>query len=292
MTPLLACCFPSCTAFGVPVERQERQLCACCGRPLGGAPFGPAPGFEFEGWLGSGYYADVFRVVDRRSGAPCAAKLYAEEPSKRRVAERELAALRRLAHPRLPALRAWFDAGPWRVVAMELVEGRDLRSSVEAVGPLAAERVVSLGGQACEVLAAIADEGWTYRDLHPRNVHPDTPKGLMLLDLDNSRPPGAPAEPAGRAGYRAPELAGGGAVTPACDVFSLAGCMAFALTGVDPPERPGPLSDLRGRLGDAPALADLLDACRQAEPARRPSAAALRAALRSLAPSPDGRTRG
>jgi serine/threonine protein kinase len=104
----------------------------------------------------------------------------------------------------------------------------------------------------------------------------------MLLDLDNARPPDAPGEPAGRAGYRAPELERGGSVTPACDVFSLAGCLYFALVGDDPPEQPGPLPGRRRRLDASSPLADLLDACRQADPARRPPAAVVHASLRSL----------
>lgn len=281
MRESVRCVFPSCAAFGTPVDAIKHWCCARCGRPLGGVPFGPGPGFVIERWLGSGYYADVFQVAEVQTGASFAAKLYADTAAQRRAADCEIAALQALAHPRLPAFRAWFEAGPWRCVVMELVEGINLRDIVETAGTLTVERVVKLGGEACEALAAIADAGWTYRDLHPKNLHPFTPKGTMLLDFDNARPPHTPAALAGRAGYRAPELDWGGAVSPACDVFGLAGCLYFALVGDDPPERPGPLPDLRLRLGAAANLASLLDACRAAEPARRPHANAVRAALSS-----------
>ena len=97
----------------------------------------------------------------------------------------------------------------------------------------------------------------------------------MLLDFDNGRPAGWPAQVGGRVGYRAPELEQVGPVFPACDVYSLAGCLAFALTGEDPPEVPGPIQALRSLLAGRPAVGALADDCRHADPARRPSASAL-----------------
>jgi serine/threonine-protein kinase len=279
VTAPIACLFPGCAELGVPVGAPGVRLCRGCGRPLGGARFGPPPGYRVASFLGSGYFADVFLVRELESGAAGAAKLYADVPAKRRAAACETEALRRLSHPRLPSLRTTFDEGGWRFVVMELVEGVNLRQEVEAGGPLPVEPVVRLGVEACQLFGYVASLGWTYRDLHPKNVHRQTPKGAMLVDLDGARPPGAPARPAGRIGYRAPELDGDRPVTPACDLYSLAGCLYFGLTGQDPPTEPGPLTGLRDRLGSHAGLADLLDACRRADPARRPSADALGAAL-------------
>jgi eukaryotic-like serine/threonine-protein kinase len=256
-----------------------RRCCRGCGRPVRGPSFGPRPGYRIDAFLGSGYYADVFRALDLATGGAYAAKVYADEPAKRQAAAREADALRRLAHPRLPAFKAAFDDGGWAFVVMELVEGANLRDEVTTHGPLALDQVVTLGLEACEVFQYVASQRWTYRDLHPKNIHRATPKGAMLVDFDGARPPEWPAHPGGRIGYRAPERDEGGRLTPACDIYSLAGCLSFALTSEDPPERPGPLPDLRARLASAPQLADALDDCRRADPARRPSVDALRAAL-------------
>lgn len=278
-----ACVFPPCTAVGVPITASRRRFCGRCGRPLGGSRLGPERRYQVSGFLGSGYYADVFRAVEVETGLPYAAKVYRGGVRRTRAAIREQEALRSLSHHRLPALRDSFREGDRTFVVMELVGGASLRHDVETRGPFAAGQVVALAVDLCEVFEYIAAREWTYRDLHPRNVHRDTPKGTMLLDLDGARPPHWPAQPAGRIGYRAPELARGGDVTPACDVYSLAGCLYFALTGRDPPPEPGPLAGLRGPLSAPSSLAGVLDACRSPEPEQRPSARALRARLEATA---------
>ena len=230
--------------------------------------------YEVEAPIGAGYYADVFRVVDRETGTRYAAKVYGPGAARRAAAAREVEALARLAHPRVPALREAFDEGDWRVVVMELVPGPNLRALVEARGPLPIERVRRIGIEACQALGHIGAQGWTYRDLHPKNLHPETPKGTMLLDFDGARPPGWPARPSGRIGYRAPELGAGRGVSAACDVYSLAGCLFFALTGED-------ADCLERRASSVPrrGLFAVLEACRRAEPAARPTTDDLAALL-------------
>ncbi|HEY3107829.1 MAG TPA: protein kinase [Chloroflexota bacterium] len=240
------------------------------------------PGYRVEACLGSGYYADVFRVVDLGSGRAYAAKVYTGDPAGVEAAAREAEALRALSHRRVPALRETFDQAGWPIVVMELVPGRNLRAEVAARGPLALARTLELAIEACELLEHVAARGWTYRDLHPKNIHPSTPRGVMLLDFDGARPPGWPARPAGRIGYRAPELDGDGPVSPACDLYSLAGCVHFALTGDDPTERPGALPERPGEPSPRPALAELLAACRRPDPTSRPPIASVRSELERL----------
>lgn len=162
---------------------------------------------------------------------------------------------------------------------MDLVPGANLRDEAAATGSLPMTLVAQMGIELCEVLGHIGSQGWTYRDLHVKNIHHDTPKGTMLLDLDGARLPGWPGQPSGRSGYRAPELEHSLAVTPACDVYSLAGCLYFALTGDDPPDRFGQIPDLSRRFPSS-ALADLLNACRTIDPIARPKMEELAAALR------------
>jgi serine/threonine protein kinase len=236
---------------------------------------GPAGRYRLGDPLGRGYYAEVFRATDRRDGSPWAAKLYAADEPGRAAAKHEAEALRRLAHPRLPAFHDAFEADGRPVVVMALVDGVSLRDRVERDGPLSVAETLRVGAEACELFEYLAGEGWTYRDLHPKNLHPWTPGGTVILDLDGSRPPGRPPAPAGRIGYRAPELEDEAPLTPACDVYSLAGCLFFALTGHDPPHEPGPLP-LPGLSAE---LSALLERCRRAAPGERPPVNDLRRAL-------------
>lgn len=229
--------------------------------------------YRLEEQIGVGYYAEVYRAIEVATGRVYAAKVYADEPAKREAAAREREAFAQLRHPRLPALRDSFEHDGRIYVVMELVEGPNLRAIVEADGRLPVERAASIGVEVCEAFAYTAGLGWTYRDLHPKNLHPNTPRGTMLVDLDGCRPPGWPGVPSGRIGYRAPELERSRETTPACDVYSLAGCLYFAIVGDDPPIVPGPMP--------ATPLSAALDPCRDEDAARRPSAAELR---RTLAP--------
>jgi len=251
--------------------------CGACERLRYGAPGALEPRYRVVGFLASGYYADVFQATDLVSGRAVALKIYADEPAKREAWRREQESLAQLVHPRIPRLRGALEGDGWLIVAMDLVPGVDLRELVERGGPLGDAAAGPLA-EVADALDHLAALGWTYRDLHPRNIHLGTPRGAMLLDFDGARPPGWPAYPSGRIGYRAPELERNGPVTPACDVYSLVGCVYFALTGEDPPLTAGPLL-LGNQLPPDSRLAGVLDRCRADDPELRPSIKALGAAL-------------
>jgi len=251
--------------------------CGGCERLRNGTPIGLDPRYRVVGFLASGYYADVFQATDLASGGDIALKVYADEPPKREAWRREQESLAQLVHRRIPRLRGALEGDGWLIVAMDFVPGVDLRELVVQRGPLGDAAAGLLAGVA-EALDHLASLGWTYRDLHPRNIHLGTPVGAMLLDFDGARPPGCPAYPSGRIGYRAPELELDNPVTPACDVYSLAGCVYFALTGEDPPSTAGRLL-LGNRLPPDSRLAGVLDRCRADDPELRPSIKALGAAL-------------
>lgn len=228
--------------------------------------------------LGSGYIADVLRVTDESTGATYAAKFYSDTPAARAAADHERDALIALAHARVPTFWDAFEHDGDRVNLMDVVAGPSLRERVDTRGALDQTHAIALGIELCEAFEHFAALGWTYRDLHPRNIHPDTPRGAMLVDFDGVRPPDWPARPSGRIGYRAPELARPGSATVACDVFSVAGCIYFAVVGRDPSTRPGSLAELESAIS-TPSLVTTLVACRQLNPSRRPSISELRTTL-------------
>jgi serine/threonine-protein kinase len=104
---------------------------------------------------------------------------------------------------------------------------------------------------------------------------------------------------AGTPGYAAPEVIGGGAATPASDVFSLGAVGHYLLTGRGPFSTPGSSTESLTRTLSAPpeplpasvpeALGRLLGACLSKSPSDRPSSMAqlaerLRAALPTCHP--------
>ena len=265
------CLHPACASQQDPTIAAHGRWCAACGRPVAGARLGAGERFVVEAYLASGYVADIFAVRNVATNSRYVAKLYGRDETKRFFAAREVAAHTQLVHPRIPALIDAFADDPWYCVVMELAGGTELRRHVEAAGPLSVAAAVKLGRDLCDVLDAVTANGWTYRDLHPRNIMVGGARGAVIVDFDGARPPGWPPEPRGRFGYRAPELEESGEVTPVCDVYSLAGCLYFALTREDPPLTSGPMPRLLGPLARHPRLARLLDACRDARPHRRPA---------------------
>lgn len=69
-------------------------------------------------------------------------------------------------------------------IVMEYLVGRDLRSLLEARGPLGVEEAVSLALQACEALAEAHAKGIVHRDVKPENLFvAEGPGGAPLLKV-------------------------------------------------------------------------------------------------------------
>lgn len=122
-------------------------------------------------------------------------------------------------------------------IASEYIEGRSLRETVEAGGPLRGSALERLAVGTATALTAIHHAGIVHRDFKPDNVLMAA-DGARVVDfgiariLDStgtitSRAVGTPA-------YMAPEQISGGEVGPAADVFAWGATVAFAATGVVP----------------------------------------------------------
>jgi serine/threonine-protein kinase len=181
---------------------------------------------------------------------------------------------------------------------MELLAGRDLESLVREFGPLSADRTVYLLRQVCHSLADAHARGLVHRDIKPANIY----VCRMGLDYDfvkvldfglvkvRHRPQSADTlatmdhVTSGTPAYMAPEtIVGDGEVDRRADVYAL-GCVAyFALTGGLVFEADSSMKMLMKHLHEEPvrpsdrselviprALDDLVMACLQKDPARRP----------------------
>ncbi|WP_432086938.1 bifunctional serine/threonine-protein kinase/ABC transporter substrate-binding protein [Streptomyces sp. bgisy095] len=180
---------------------------------------------------------------------------------------------------------------PW--LATEFVPGPSLAEAVGLHGALPEPTVRALGARLAAALADMHAAGLVHRDVKPGNVLLAL-DGPRLIDFGIARSAGATALTAtgamiGTPGFLAPEQARVGTaaeVGPAADVFSLGCVLAYALTG----ERPfgtGAVAavvyrtvheepDLRG-VPDT--ILPLVTACLAKDPAARPTAAQVRAAL-------------
>lgn len=144
-------------------------------------------------------------------------------------------------------------------------------------GPLPEGVVRGVGGALAETLAAVHAGGLAHAGISPGAVL-IAAGGPLLSCFGAARAAGPDGEPrAGLPGIDpgalAPEQAAGGRPRPPGDVFALGAVLAYAATGHTVPER----DEL------PPWLRSLVTACLARDPADRPTAAALAAAL---APAP------
>jgi len=244
--------------------------------------------------LGRGAHGSVWQAVDLSTGERVAVKVGAptgvdgdsgeEDPAV--ILAREAALLRRLDHPHLIRVHRIADLPDGRrALVLDLADGGSLADLLDRRGSLEPGEVVTLVVPLAGALATLHARGLVHADVAPANVLLDVTGRPLLSDLGVARVLGVPAEPArGHLPFVAPEVRAGGAPTPASDVFALARIGRLAL------------GDAGGQ--EHGALAAVLDACLDPDPARRPSAqecsalvwraAPARALVMSASPEPAG----
>jgi serine/threonine-protein kinase len=259
--------------------------------------------------LGQGGMGEVWRAEHRLLARNAAIKLVRPEVLGARTDEEAQAALRRFeredqatAALSSPHTIQVFDFGITQegtfYYVMELLAGRDLESLVREFGPLSPERTIYLLRQVCHSLADAHARGLVHRDIKPANIYvcrmgldydfakvldfglvkirDRTAGGDSLMTLQHSM--------AGTPAYMAPEcILGDVDVDRRADVYAL-GCVAyFALTGSLVFEAENSMQMLMQHLHAEPTrpserselpipreLDDLILACLQKDPARRP----------------------
>jgi serine/threonine protein kinase len=202
---------------------------------------------------GQGGMGVVFKARHRPTGQVVALKIL--PPSFARDAtlvlrfQREVAAAARLDHPNIVrTVDASHDRGV-HFLAMEFIEGRDLRSIVNSAGPLPIDQVIACTIQAARGLEAAHEKGIVHRDIKPANLMLDTSGVVRILDLGLARVIEAsgilgPSETAsltqsgsymGTVDYSAPEQADDAkTVDHRADIYSL-GCTLYFLAVGRPP---------------------------------------------------------
>jgi TolB-like protein/Tfp pilus assembly protein PilF len=256
--------------------------------------------YEVLSPLGAGGMGEVYRARHRRLGRDVAIKILpddlASDPDRRHRFEREARAASALNHPNIVTIHDIDEDRGTHYIAMELVEGRTVRSLL-AEGPLPPDRVIAIGRQIAEGLARAHAVGIIHRDLKPENLMVTEDGLVKILDFGLAKvvlgggeagSEVSTVEQATRAGvllgtvpYMSPEQAAGRTVDFRSDQFSLGTILYEMATGrrafkkETTPEtlaaiiegEPEPLSRL-GR-GLPPALVMLVERCLAKKPEDR-----------------------
>jgi serine/threonine protein kinase len=202
---------------------------------------------------GQGGMAFVFKARHRPTGQVVALKIlppsFARDATLVQRFQREVAAAARLDHPNIVrTLDASHDRGV-HFLAMEFIEGRDLRSIVNSTGPLPIDQAVACTILAARGLEAAHEKGIVHRDIKPANLMLDSSGVVHILDLGLARmieasgilgPSGTDSltqsgSYMGTVDYSAPEQADDAkTVDHRADIYSL-GCTLHFLVAGRPP---------------------------------------------------------
>ena len=204
--------------------------------------------------LGRGGMGEVWSARDLELDRPVALKFLrahtALEMDAARIV-REAQAASALNHPNIVTIHGVVRSEGIAAIVMELVEGSSLATLRNA--PVALEKVLAIGSQIAQALAAAHAHGIVHGDIKPENIVQRHDGYIKVLDfglahrviaggMSAARAPGL----GGTMRYMSPEQARGESLTPASDIFSF-GLVLFELAAGRHPFA-GPVS------GGSPAI--------------------------------------
>lgn len=244
--------------------------------------------------LGRGGFGTVWLAVDTQLDRTVAVKLaHAPDSDTEQRMLREARALAAVRHPNCVRVFDIVQDPDGLAIVMEYIDGDPLSDVVLKSGLLADTMAARLWVNMADALAAAHDRGVLHRDVKPSNVIVDTEGTAHLIDFGIARSKGdstltAAGMMVGTPDFLAPETARGDAASPASDAWQLAATVSYALTG-HPPRgtRDNPISSLMAAAQGEPNVKlptrsvhhRLLLSALDADPARRPSLAAIRGEL-------------
>jgi serine/threonine protein kinase len=253
-----------------------------------------APGYPVLGHLARGEALDVYDVWSDERECHCVAKVLrpdrARDAGPRRRLLREGRILLGFAHPHI--VRAYeLLRGP--VLILETLTGGSVNDAIKrSARRTPAPAIVQLGIHLCSAAHYLHSHELLHADIKPANVMMD--RGFSkLIDFSLASRPGRAVRGRGTRAYMAPEQARGGHISAATDVWGIGTVLWAAAVGSAPfgsergryeqLERTAQRIDAHRRLpGSHAALADLVAACLEPEPARRPALDELTDALDDL----------
>jgi serine/threonine-protein kinase len=259
--------------------------------------------YEIVGKIGQGAMGEVYRAHDPILNRDVAIKtmsaaIGADDDLRKRFL-REAQSAARLNHPNIITV---FDFGEEQgkiYMAMELLEGQDLKDMIGRHTPMSLDQKVSLKEQICDGLAFAHTKEVIHRDLKPANIHVQPNGQIKIMDFGLAKLSSSDMTRAGvimgTPNYMSPEQVRGEKADSRSDVFSL-GAVFYELLANRKPfdaetlhailfqvmqNEPDPIWQLVPDI--PPALAQAIDRAMAKDPAQRyRDAGEFREALRTV----------
>jgi eukaryotic-like serine/threonine-protein kinase len=212
---------------------------------------------------------------------------------------REARAIAVLSHPNVVTLHDVVQQDGEPVVVMELVPSRSLAELLRTHGPLSGAQAATVADAVAAALQAAHRSGITHRDVKPGNVLVGANEQVKLTDFGIARKLSEVTMTTtgimlGTPAFIAPEVASGGAVSPAADLWGLGATLFAATEGHPPYDADGdPLATVTQVVhGEVPRpagtgpLAEVVEALMVKDPRARLPLAEVRRRIYPLLPEP------
>lgn len=190
--------------------------------------------FKIEEVIGHGAMGIVYRAVDENDGSLVALKVFHADPQLTetqkadllRRFEKEANILKEIQQENIVGYREFGQIDDKQYLAMEYLEGQNIKDLLEMNVSFDLEEVADIGLQVLSGLAACHERGIIHRDIKPANIV-KLPNGIVkLTDFGIARiltdaTISKTGMVVGTPNYMSPEQIRGDELTPASDLFSL-----------------------------------------------------------------------
>ena len=198
--------------------------------------------YEILSELGKGAMGIVYKAVDPLIDRTVAIKTINLNLSRDEIAgfverfNREAKSAGRLNHPNIVTIYDVGRADDTAFIAMEHLEGQELREIIASNQTLQLDRIVEITAQVADALAFAHDHGVVHRDIKPANIMV-LPNGIVkIMDFGIAMTSSGAQTQAGTIlgspKYMSPEQISGRAIDGRSDIFSLGAILYELLTGI------------------------------------------------------------
>ena len=198
--------------------------------------------YKILGFLGQGAMGKVYKAHDPVLGREVAIKtissIMASDPDLQKRFHREAQAAARLNHPNIITVYEYGEQGDTLYIAMELLEGTDLKASMDAGLLTTLSAKLRVADQVCDGLSFAHSKGVIHRDLKPANIWVSTTGQAKIMDFGLARIDSGDRSKAGMVvgtpNYMSPEQVMGDEIDHRTDIFSLGAVLYELLTNKKP----------------------------------------------------------
>ncbi len=209
--------------------------------------------------IGTGGMGAIYHGVDDSLGREVAIKVMLKalgsDPASLETFRREARMAAALNHPNIVHIYAFGEQNGQPYIVMELVPGKSLDDIISAPELAHPGRIVQIGLDVAQGLAAAADIGLIHDDVKPKNILLDTKGTAKVVDFGLASFVNKHETAQGIWGtpfYISPEKVRRQPVDLRSDIYSLGGTLYHALAGVPPFDGKTPIDVVKARLTKDP----------------------------------------